>query len=325
MNQGNWNLETVHGEIFRLEKLSCSPFIAAQIMKVLEKSNPSTTDLAKWISLDQVLTARILKLANSHYYGYSKHISTLNLAIITITREKALNALSPDVVTELTTAIAELELDDDAPVIALTGAGDKAFVAGADIAAMRDMNPMEAVAFSEMGANLCQAMETSSKTYIAAVNGFALGGGCEVALACDFVYASTKAKLGQPEVKLGIIPGFGGTQRLPRVIGLGPALELLATGRHVKADEALRLGLVNHVYAADQLLPEARKLADTIAANGPIAVRYAMEAALKGRSLPMDEALWYEANLFGLISSTADMKEGMRAFLEKRKAEFRDE
>ena len=248
-------------------------------------------------------------------------------AEISICRPDKLNALNDETLVELTRAFTELAADGGVRAVILTGGEAKrpSFVAGADIAQLAEQGPLTAKTRSRLGQALCDLIEGFPCPVIAAVNGFAFGGGLELALACHIRLASDAARVGLPEVTLGIIPGFGGTQRLPRVIGLGPALEMLATGRHVKADEALRLGLVNHVYPADALLDEARKLADTIAANGPIAVRYAREAALKGRSMSMDDALWYEANLFGLISATADMKEGMQAFLEKRKAEFRDQ
>jgi enoyl-CoA hydratase len=244
-----------------------------------------------------------------------------NRAEISVCRPDKLNALNDDTLRELTAAFEEAA---GARSVILTGGEAKrpSFVAGADIAQLAKQGAVEAKERSRLGQNLCDRIEHFGAPVIAAINGFAFGGGLELALACHIRLASEDARVGLPEVGLGIIPGFGGTVRLPRVIGLGPALELLSTGRHVKADEALRLGLVNHVYAADALMDEARKLCETIEGNGPIAVRYALESALRGRSLPVDEALWYEANLFGLISSTDDMKEGMNAFLEKRKADF---
>ncbi len=246
-----------------------------------------------------------------------------NLAVITIDREKSLNALSTDVVAELTTVIAELELEDETPVIALTGAGGKAFVAGADIAEMKEMEPMDALAFSEIGANLCQSIETSSKPYIAAVNGFALGGGCEIALACDFIYASTKAKLGQPEVKLGIIPGFGGTQRLLRRVGIAKAKELVFTGEMIGADEALPIGLVDAVAAPEELMDKVRATAAAIAGNGPLAVAEAKRAMQAGQSMSLEAAIMLEARSFAGLFSTEDQTEGMEAFVGKRKADFR--
>ena len=245
---------------------------------------------------------------------------------VSVCRPDKLNALNDETLIELTDAFSELSMNDDLRVVILTGGEAKrpSFVAGADIAQLAEQSPLEAKDRSELGQALCDLIEGLGCPVIAAINGFAFGGGLELALACHIRLASEDARVGLPEVTLGIIPGFGGTQRLPRVIGLGPALEIMTTGRHVKADEAHALGLVNHVYAADKLMDEARALAGTIAANGPIAVRYALESVLIGRSLPIGEALAYEANLFGLISSTSDMREGMTAFLEKRKAEFRN-
>jgi len=252
--------------------------------------------------------------------------SPSGIAEVSICRPDKLNALNDDTLIELTDAFSELSMNEDLRAVVLTGGEAKrpSFVAGADIAQLAEQGPLEAKDRSELGQALCDLIEGLGCPVIAAINGFAFGGGLELALACHIRLASEDARLGLPEVTLGIIPGFGGTQRLPRLIGLGPALELMTTGRHVKADEALSLGLVNHLYAPDRLMDEARKLARTIAANGPIAVRYALESALVGRSMPIGEALAYEANLFGLISSTADMKEGMTAFLEKRKADFRN-
>jgi len=247
------------------------------------------------------------------------------LALVTVARPDKLNALNDATIGELTCAFDGLKDDAQVRCVILTGAPAKrpAFVAGADIAELAEQSPLQGKQRSHSGQGLCDRIENLGKPVIAAVNGFALGGGLELALACHIRLASTEAVLGLPEVGLGIIPGYGGTQRLPRTIGLGPALELIASGRHVKADEALRLGLVNHVYEPDVLLDEARKLAGRIAGNGPLAVRLALESALHGLSLPLGEGLRYEANLFGLVSATADMREGMRAFLDKRKADFK--
>ena len=248
------------------------------------------------------------------------------VAEVSICRPDKLNALNDETLTELIDAFAELSLNEELRAVILTGGEAKrpSFVAGADIAELAEQGPLEAKDRSELGQSLCDMIEGLGCPVIAAINGFAFGGGLELALACHIRIASEEARVGLPEVTLGIIPGFGGTQRLPRVIGLGPALEIMTTGRHVKAPEALALGLVNHVYPADKMMDEARAMAKTIAANGPIAVRFALESALVGRSMPIGEALAYEANLFGLISATSDMKEGMTAFLEKRKADFRN-
>jgi enoyl-CoA hydratase len=241
------------------------------------------------------------------------------LAIVTITRETALNALSSQVLAELTTLAGELEISDDIRVIALTGAGEKAFVAGADIAEMKDMSPVQAQAFSEMGGNLGTSIEESSKPWIAAVNGFALGGGCELALCCDFIYASDNAKLGQPEVKLGVIPGFGGTQRLARRVGVAKAKELCMTGDPIGATEALRIGLVDLVVPQTELLARVKDTAAKIAANGPLAVAEVKRLVHQGQSMSLDASLALEQRSFGLLFATADQKEGMAAFLAKPK------
>jgi enoyl-CoA hydratase len=249
------------------------------------------------------------------------------LALVLVARPDRLNALDDATLAELLDAFTALGADDGVRCVILTGAEARrpAFVAGADIAELAEQDPLTGRRRSHLGQSVCDRIENLGKPVIAAINGFALGGGLELALACHLRLASEDARMGLPEVTLGIIPGFGGTQRLPRTIGLGPALELLATGRHVTADEAKALGLVNHVHPAKDLLPEARKLAATISANGPIAVRLALECALRGRSLPLADGLRMESDAFGLVSATKDMREGLRAFLEKRKATFRNE
>jgi enoyl-CoA hydratase len=247
------------------------------------------------------------------------------LAIVTIAREPALNALSSQVISELTAACGELEVSGDVRVVILTGAGDKAFVAGADIAEMRELTPRQGQAFAEMGGALTQSIESSEKPWIAAVNGFALGGGCELALACDFVYASDKAKFGQPEVKLGIIPGFGGTQRLARRVGVAKAKELCMTGDTIDAAEALRIGLADAVVPHGELIAKVKELAGRIAANGPLAVAEVKRLVHAGQSTTLDHAIALEQRSFGLLFATADQKEGMAAFLAKprRKAAFK--
>jgi enoyl-CoA hydratase len=247
------------------------------------------------------------------------------LAIVTISREAALNALSSKVMAELTAAVGELEISTDVRVVILTGAGDKAFVAGADIAEMQDMTARQAQAFAEIGGALASAIESSEKPWIAAVNGFALGGGCELALACDFIYASEKAKFGQPEVKLGVIPGFGGTQRLARRVGVAKTKELCMTGDTIDAAEALRIGLADAVLPHGELLDKVRALAGRIAANGPLAVAEVKRLVHLGQSTTLDHALALEQRSFGLLFSTADQKEGMSAFLAKprRAAQFK--
>ena len=247
------------------------------------------------------------------------------VALCTVNRPDKLNALNDATLAELTDAFRSLKDDAAVRAVILTGAAAKkaAFVAGADIAELAEQDALRAKTRAHVGQGLCDLIENLGRPVIAAVNGFALGGGLELALACHVRLASSEARLGLPEVTLGIIPGYGGTQRLPRLVGVGRALEMITTGRMVTADEALAMGLVNAVHAPAELMPAAQAMAGKIGANGPLAVRFAMEAALRGRSLPLDEGLRYEANLFGLVSATADMREGMKAFLEKRKAEFK--
>ena len=249
------------------------------------------------------------------------------LATVTVAREAVLNALSSQVITELTAACGELEISSDVRVVILTGAGDKAFVAGADIAEMRDFTPLQAHVFAEMGGALAQAIEDSDKPWIAAVNGFALGGGCELALACDFIYASDKAKFGQPEVKLGIIPGFGGTQRLARRVGIAKAKELCMTGDTIDAAEALRIGLADAVWPHGEVIGKVKELAGRIAANGPLAVAEVKRLVHVGQSMTLEHAIALEQRSFGLLFATTDQREGMSAFLAKprRPAQFKGE
>lgn len=242
---------------------------------------------------------------------------TDNVAVVTINRPKALNAMNPKLLTELNMAIAELEVDDEVLVVILTGAG-KAFVAGADIAEMAEMSPREAQFFAEIGGAIGLAIEESCKPYIAAVNGFALGGGCELALACDFIYASEKAKLGQPEVKLGVIPGFGGTQRLSRRVGLAKAKELVFTGDIISAEEGLRIGLVDALVAPDELMPKVKETATRIVANGPLAVAEAKRVMQVGASMALNHAIQLEQLAFANLFDSDDQEEGMSAFLAKR-------
>ncbi len=246
------------------------------------------------------------------------------LATVTVAREAALNALSSKVIAELTTVCGELEVSSDVRVVIVTGAG-KAFVAGADIAEMRDMSPRQGQAFGAMGGAMTAAIEGSEKPWIAAVNGFALGGGCELALACDFIYASDQARFGQPEVKLGVIPGFGGTQRLARRVGIAKAKELCMTGDMIDAAEALRIGLVDAVWPAAELMAKVRDVAGRIAANGPLAVAEVKRLVQLGQSTTLDHALALEQQSFGLLFGTADQREGMAAFLAKprRAAQFK--
>jgi enoyl-CoA hydratase len=239
------------------------------------------------------------------------------LGILTINREAQRNALSRKVIQELLAAAAQLEGAADVRVVALTGAGDKAFVAGADISEMRELSPIDARKFAEMGGQLGAAIEESSKPWIAAVNGFAFGGGCEIALCCDFIYASETAQLGQPEVKLGVIPGFGGTQRLARRVGVAKAKELCMTGDAIGAAEALAIGLVDRVFPASELMAKVKAVAGRIAANGPLAVAEAKRLIHQGQSVSLDAALALEQRSFGLLFATRDQREGMAAFLAK--------
>ncbi len=246
-----------------------------------------------------------------------------HLAVVTVSREKALNALSAEVISELTHVAKAIEVNTDIRVVALTGAGAKAFVAGADISEMQELAPNKAQEFAENGGKLGAVIEGSSKAWIAAVNGFALGGGCELALACDFIYASETARFGQPEVKLGVIPGFGGTQRLARRVGVAKAKELCMTGDMIDAREALRIGLVDAVCPAEELFGKVEGLASRIAANGPLAVAAAKRVIHQGQSLSLEASLALEARAFGELFATSDQREGMTAFLGKRAAQFK--
>jgi enoyl-CoA hydratase len=247
------------------------------------------------------------------------------LATLTVAREAQLNALSKRVLTELLDAKQHLEAREDVRVVALTGAGDKAFVAGADIAEMAELTPRQAEALSTLGGALGHAIEHSRVPWIAQVNGFALGGGCELALACDFIYAADTAKFGQPEVKLGVIPGFGGTQRLARRVGIAKAKELCMTGDPVDAAEALRIGLVDALVPAAELATKVHALAARIAANGPLAVAEVKRLIHEGQSTTLEHALALEQRSFGLMFATSDQREGMAAFLAKprRAASFK--
>jgi len=244
------------------------------------------------------------------------------VAILTINRPKALNALNADTLTELSTVLDELGRDSSVKVVILTGSGAKAFVAGADIAQMKELNPLEGRRFAELGHSAFRKIELLSQPVIAAINGFALGGGCELAMACDIRLASETAKFGQPEVTLGLTAGFGGTQRLPRLVGKGVASELLFTGDIIDAQEAYRVGLVNHVYPLDTLMEEALKLANRIAGRAPAAVQLSKSAIQRGINMDLDSAQAYEAGVFGLTFSTQDQTEGCSAFLERRKPVF---
>ena len=245
------------------------------------------------------------------------------VATITINRPKVLNALNGQTLDELRRAILAVRQDDGVRCVIITGAGEKSFIAGADINELAVQTPTSGREHARTGQHILDLIENLGKPVIAAINGFALGGGCELAMACTIRIAAETARLGQPEINLGIIPGYAGTQRLARLIGRGRALELLLTGDHVTAAEAHRLGLVNRVVAAAELMNEARTLAATLAGKAPVAARYIIDAVNKGLDMGFADAQVFEATLFGLVSSTEDMREGTRAFLEKRKAEFK--
>jgi len=244
------------------------------------------------------------------------------ICVLTVNRPKALNALNAATLDELADAIARVAEDSAARVLLVTGAGDKAFVAGADISAMQTMSALEAHAFSEKGQRVMHALEALPIPVIALVNGYALGGGCELAMACDWILASERAVFGQPEVNLGIPPGFGGTQRLARLTGRARALELVTTGRQVKADEALAIGLVNQLMPAEQLMGKGLETARLLASKAPVAIRACKQAVQRGLDLDLANGCVLETNLFAVAFGTADRKEGMTAFLEKRSPKF---
>lgn len=244
------------------------------------------------------------------------------VATLTIHRPDKLNALDRETIVQLGDAIAEIRDAPDVLGAVLTGSGDRAFVAGADIGELAGMSPIEGVEVSRLGQRVFREIELSAKPFVAAINGFALGGGCELALACHLRVASTAARFGLPEVKLGIIPGYGGTLRLPRLVGKGRALELILTGDMIEAEEAYRIGLVNRVVAPESLLDQARALVGAIVKNGPVALGRAIESVNRGMEMALDDGMALESDLFGLLASTTDMREGMEAFLEKRSPRF---
>jgi enoyl-CoA hydratase len=245
-----------------------------------------------------------------------------HVVTLTLNRPDKLNALSEELLRELFARVDELERDATVRCAILTGAGEKAFAAGADIGGFSELMPAQAKRFADLGHALGQAIEAARYPVIAAVNGFALGGGCELALCCDFIYASDKARLGQPEVNLGVIPGFGGTQRLPRRVGLARAREMCMTGDPIGAEEALRIGLVNAVVPHAELLPRVRDVARKIASKAPLAIAAAKRVLVRGADVPLSTANELEATAFSALFGSADQREGTRAFLEKRGAKF---
>ena len=245
------------------------------------------------------------------------------IAVLTINRPKFLNALTTQTMDELRRAVLEVKHDPAVRVAIITGSGEKSFVAGADINELAVQTPTQGKEHALKGQHIFDLIENMGKPVIAAINGFALGGGCELAMACTLRIAADTARIGQPEINLGIIPGYAGTQRLSRLVGKGIALDLLLTGRQVKADEALQIGLVNKVVPAADLMNEAKRLAADLATRAPIAMQYIIEAVNRGLEVSFDKGQFLEATLFGLIASSEDMREGTKAFLEKRKAEFK--
>ena len=246
------------------------------------------------------------------------------IAVATINRPKALNALNSEVLTDLDELVSTVKADADIRALVITGSGEKAFVAGADIGEMSTLTKEGGEAFGKHGNNVFRAIETLPIPTIAAVNGFALGGGCELSMACDIRLASEKAKFGQPEVGLGITPGFSGTQRLPRRVGVAKAKELIFSGKMIKTDEAKEIGLVNAVYAPEALMDGALEMARSFTKNAPIAVKYAKACIDRGMQMDIDDGIAVENELFAMCFATADQKEGMGAFLEKRPASFRN-
>lgn len=246
-----------------------------------------------------------------------------SIAYVTVNRPKVLNALNMATMDELRAAFTDIKNDSTIRVVIFTGAGEKAFIAGADISELAQQDAVSGKEYAHRGQSTLDLIENLGKPVIACINGFALGGGCEIAMACTMRLASDNAKLGQPEVKLGILPGYGGSQRLPRLVGKGLAQQIVLTGEMITAQEAHRIGLVNEVTAPADLIPRAEAIAAKIIANAPLAVQYTMEAVNKGMEMTLAEGLYLEATLFGVCCATEDKKEGTTAFLEKRPAQFK--
>jgi enoyl-CoA hydratase len=259
------------------------------------------------------------------YENITLEKSDPGIYVLTINRPKVLNALNAATLDDFEAAVAEVRNDRGSRVLLVTGAGEKAFVAGGDIAEMQGMTSLQAKAFSEQGWRVFSQLESLPVPTIAVVNGFCLGGGNELAMSCDWILASDRAVFGQPEVNLGVMPGFGGTQRLVRLVGRGRALEMCTTAGNVKAQDAQAMGLANHVYPAESLMEEALKMARTIASKGPVAVRLAKEGIQRAQHMDLSSACLFETQLFALCFSTSDQTEGMTAFVEKRKAAFKGE
>jgi enoyl-CoA hydratase len=245
------------------------------------------------------------------------------VAVLTINRPQVLNALNSATIDDLRRAVLELKRDETVRAIVLTGAGEKSFVAGADINELAALPPVQGREHALQGQHVFDLIENLGKPVVAAINGYALGGGCELAMACTLRIAADTARIGQPEINLGIIPGYGGTQRLSRLVGKGAALEMLLTGKQLTAAEALQMGLVNRVVSAASLLPDAKALAAELAAKAPVAVQYIIDAVNRGLEVSFDKGQFLEATLFGLVASTEDMREGTSAFLQKRKPVFK--
>ena len=245
------------------------------------------------------------------------------VAVVTFNRPKVMNALNAHTIDEIDACVSGLAEDPEVGVVIFTGAGEKAFVAGADINELARMSPKQAQECALRGQAVFARVERMGKPSIAAINGYALGGGCEFAISCTMRIASRNARIGQPEVKIGITPGYGGSQRLPRLIGKGMALEMILTGEPLTAEDAFRWGLVNHVTEQEELLPTARELAMKILSNAPLSVRYSIEVVNQGAEQPLDQALFLESSVFGMAFATEDMREGTEAFLGKRSPRFK--